>query len=39
MLMIIVISQSKLLVCGCSTQVMEALLQHFTNMLKWWFGS
>jgi len=40
--MIIVISQSKLLqcetsVCGCGTQVTEAL-QHFTNMLKWWSG-
>jgi len=40
--MIIVISQFKLLqretsVCGCCTQVTEALLQHFTNTLKWWF--
>jgi len=25
------------LVCGCGTQVSEALLQHFTNTLKWWF--
>jgi len=38
--MIAVISQSKLLqretsVCGCGTQVTEALLQHFTNTLKW----
>jgi len=40
--MIIVISQSKMLqcetsVCRCGTQVPEALLQHFTNTLKWWF--
>jgi len=43
MMMIAVISQSKLLqretsVCGCGTQVTEALLQHFTNTLKWWFA-
>jgi len=38
----IVLSQSKLLqretsVCGCCTQDTEALLQHFTNTLKWLF--
>jgi len=42
MIMIIVISQSKLLqhetsVYGCGTQLTEVLLQHFTNTLKWWF--
>jgi len=41
MIMIIVMSQFKLLecetsVCGCGTQVMKTLLQHFTNTLKWW---
>jgi len=42
MIMIIVISQSKLLqcetsFCGCGTQVKEALLQHFKNTLNWQF--
>jgi len=42
MIMIIVISQSKLLqcetsLCGCGTQATGALLQHFTNTLKQWF--
>jgi len=36
-LMIIVILQSNccnVLDCGCGTQVMEVLLQHFTNTFK-----
>jgi len=43
MIMIIVISQSKLLHCvglwiwHTSKEESNLLLQHFTNTLKWWF--